>query len=62
MNKRNLGFEAINSLLIIRMNSIFLKQNGEKSQSFILNDMKTLCNIDYDQNDPQFEDDALIYF
>lgn len=61
-NKRNLGFEAINSLLIIRMNSIFLIQNGEKSQSFILNDMKTLCNIDYDQNDPQFEDDALIYF
>lgn len=61
-NKRNLNFETLNSLLIIRMNSIFLKQNGKKSQSFIMNEMNTLSHINYDRNDPQFEDDALVYF
>ena len=44
------------------MNSIFLKQNGKKSQSFIMNKMNTLSHINYDRNDPQFEDDALVYF
>lgn len=61
-NKRNLNFETLNSLLIIRMNSIFLKQNGKKSQSFIMNEMNILSHINYDRNDPQFEDDALVYF
>lgn len=61
-NKRNLSFETLNSLLIIRINSIFLKQNGKKSKDFILQDMNRLCNINYSKNDPQFEDDPLIYF
>ena len=61
-NKRNLSFHSINSILIIRMNSIFLNQKGKNSYDFIKNDLEKLCNVDFEKHDPQFEDDPLVYF
>ena len=61
-NKRNLSFRSINSILIIRMNSIFLNQKGKNTHDFILDDLDKLCNINFDECDPQFEDDPLVYF
>lgn len=61
-DKRNLGFETLNSLMIIRINSLFLKQDELHSLSFIQNKFDQVCSFNYEEYDAQFEDDPLIYF
>lgn len=61
-NKRNLPFETLNALMTIRVNSIFMKQEGKYSHDFIKNDIGQLCQVNYDIIDPQNEDDLLVSF
>lgn len=61
-NKRNLPYDTLNALMIIRINSLFMRQNGKHSNDFIRNDIESLCKIDYDIIDAQNEEDPLVLF
>ena len=61
-NKRNLSFSMLNSLMMIRVKSIFLRQRGQYSDQFIKNDLERLCKKDYDEIDASYENDPLIFF
>ena len=45
-NKRNLTSDLLNSLLLIRMNSLFLKQYGKDSYEFIGEELSRLFDED----------------
>lgn len=51
----------LNSLLIIRMNSIFLKQDKNSSSDFINNDFEKIIQSDLEKKEPEFEEHPLIY-
>lgn len=61
-NKRNLPFDTLNALMIIRINSLFMRQEGKHSNDFIKDDIESLCKIDYDIIDAQNEEDPLVLF
>ena len=59
-NKRNLSFEMLNALMIIKINSIFMKQESDDLNEF--SELEKLAQINYDEIDPSFEYDPLVYF
>ena len=61
-NKRNLSFETLNALLIIRMNSIFLQQDNQNSHIFLNNKFVELSKKNYEIDDQQTEYDPLVNF
>ena len=63
-NKRNsMSFKMLNSLMLIRMNSIFQNQNGENSNQFINHRLQGLYLKEYNENDDtEFKHDPLIFF
>lgn len=61
-NKRNLSFDMLNALMIIRINSIFMKQVSDDLNEFIYGELGKLAQINYDENDPSFEYDPLVNF
>lgn len=46
LKKENLTSDLLNSLLLIRMNSLFLKQYGKDSYEFIGEELSRLFNED----------------
>ncbi|KAK8845909.1 hypothetical protein M9Y10_020838 [Tritrichomonas musculus] len=60
-NKRNLSFDMLNALMIIRINSIFMEQVDDLNE-FIYGELGKLAQINYDENDPSFEYDSLVNF
>lgn len=61
-DKRNLDYEMLNALLIIRMNAIFLKQDGNGSHIFINHDFDQIIKSDLEKEELEYEDDPLINF
>lgn len=61
-NKRNLSFDMLNALMIIRINSIFMKQESDDLNEFIYGELGNLAQINYDEIDPSFEYDPLVNF
>lgn len=61
-DKRNLEYEMLNSLLIIRMNAIFLKQDANSSHDFLNHDFDQIIKSDSEKEKLEYEDEPLIYF
>lgn len=61
-NKRNLSFEMLNSLLIIRMNSIFIHQNEQNSNNFMINELPQLLQDDLIEEDLIYAENPLTNF
>ena len=60
-NKRNLCSDFVNTLLIIRMNSLFLKQYGKNTHDFINDDLLKLFKEDIKEEDLNFRSDPLLF-
>lgn len=63
-NKRHLSFDMLNSLMQIRMNSIFLRQRGIDSNHFLFHELQKLYKNDDEtcNNRQEFEQDPLVFF
>lgn len=61
-DKRNLNYEMLNSLLIIRMNSIFLKQDKNSSSDFINNDFEKIIQSDLEKRNQNLKNTHLFIF
>ena len=61
-NKRNLGFDTLNALLVIRMNIIFLKQNEQYSNDFINQNLHALFQDDLIEKELEYDENPLISF
>lgn len=63
-NKRHMSFDMLNSLMQIRMNSIFLKQRGIDSNHFIFHELQKLYQNDDEASNTkqEFEHDPLVFF
>ena len=59
-NKRNLSFEMLNALMIIKKYSFFMKQESDDLNEF--SEPEKLAQIYYDEIDPSMEYDPLVYF
>lgn len=61
-NKRNLSFEMLNSLLIIRMNIIFIHLNEQNSNDFMIHELTQLFYDDLIEEDLIHAENPLIDF
>lgn len=61
-DKRNLDYDMLNSLLIIRMNAIFIRQDKNSSSDFIRNNFEQIIQSDLDKKELELEEHPLIYF